>query len=180
MCGEAGQNPFSGYTRVFIPSCGFDWHLGQESTPPFNGFNILSAILDQIDLTSATKIVVGGTRGGGIGAMNLLTHFESLAPAATLLTVVDSAWYPNLPRFATTNFNNPDLVYTLVADLKFTTNSWIGNAFLDPDCKTKWTAVPEFTDEDLVNCLFPYEIADNSAYLDQQKIFFSQVSASIF
>ena len=171
LCGDVGSD-YDDYTRVFIPQCSKDWFLGtgdasDVTSPRFQGSNILTDVLDDISatLTAATKVVWGGTRGGGIGALNQFALINART-SGTVLGVFDSAWIVQVAEFGVTDFTNRDDVFSYNARLKTQSTHWLAAASLDSDCVTRWGAANR------VNCLYASEVVIGAGLAAQNMFFY--------
>ena len=98
----AAENPFAGYTMVFVPYCTGDVHGGTKTveysnngdTRTYHHVGHLNALLalDRIAATwpSATTLVVSGSSAGGYGAFFNYETFRARWPAAKAYLIDDS------------------------------------------------------------------------------------------
>ncbi|GBG26845.1 ABC transporter ATP-binding protein, putative [Hondaea fermentalgiana] len=137
LCDDTAQ--FGDATRVFVPSCTLDWHLGRgDAVNPannyFKGAEVIDAVLDDLQLSrglSATsEVIFGGTRGGGVGA----------AHHAARLTDNDPFVVGN---FATTSYKDLNAAFEFDANLARDSARWIDNAPLSQECVDKFVGSPQ-------------------------------------
>ena len=92
VSGDSSVNPFANFTRIFIPYCSGDLHLGQrnstvsESFPyRFSGHLIIAAAISEVTkffpgLASASHVLLSGSSAGGIGTFRNADFVSSLLP----------------------------------------------------------------------------------------------------
>lgn len=96
--GEA-SNPFSGYTRVYLPYCSQDLHSGTRTTNSsdtfglyFSGHLIFASLLDDLTawhgLAAATEFILTGGSAGGIGVWINANYLASRLPVDCRVTLV--------------------------------------------------------------------------------------------
>lgn len=173
---------YADYIRVYAPACSLDYWLGQgDTTDPtssrFHGADnfraIIKTLIFKYGLGFAAQIVIGGTRGAGLGAIHLQDVAESILnnnndvpgdPTQNasidrqLLSVVDSSWFLNFEEFAPSDAekNSADGVFSIENHFRVNTSNWIGNAELIPSCRAKWIGTNQ-----LYKCLFLSELLSN-------------------
>lgn len=185
---------FGKYKRVFLPSCTLDWWLGNGNNAPgpldaseafrFRGHQLLTNMVMELafnyNLTASSRIILGGTRGGGVAALNLVGEIRDLLAAVhpltdqgalpnvrALETVADSAWFFNAEQFTPTS-DDPELVFSLERELIDTSADWLDTAALNSDCAARWNTS---TPSRLHRCLFSGTLIDS---LPAERILFVQ------
>jgi hypothetical protein len=90
--GDPAVNPFAGYTRVFVPYCSGDLHLGQRNgtvSPSFpfrfSGHLIIGAVIQEMlarfpGFETASEVLLSGSSAGGIGTFQNADFVAELLP----------------------------------------------------------------------------------------------------
>lgn len=138
------SNPFSGYTRVYLPYCSQDLHSGTRTVASpttfgyyFAGHLIFRAVIDALvanhGFGAATEVILTGASAGGIGAWINVNYLTSRVPAAARVTIAPIAgMYFFAYPYAGVNHTSSELV-------DFREAAWPGNvalwaSYIDPAC----------------------------------------------
>jgi len=178
MCGDDAA-VFKDYVRVFVPQCTFDWFLGNSPSGLFSGSNVVTELINVLVATygmdSASSVVLGGTRGGGVAAMNLIPFIRTLLVAknaaftGVMRAIPDSAFFMNIRNFGVTDYSNSAAAFLWDETLRTNTANWIADSAIDPKCKTYSTT----RESDLHRCLYPEYLLEKGSLL-QEKVFVLQ------
>ncbi|KAH9260235.1 hypothetical protein BASA81_001404 [Batrachochytrium salamandrivorans] len=150
LCGDDAH--FYDYVRVYVPSCTLDWFMGDGDDDPsathqlWRGSRVMDSVLLDLKikyaLDTASRVVLMGGGGGGIGVLNNLKRIKAELPQVpNLLAVVDSSFLINFERFANlsrVNMGPGEVAFKLDKELRTNTGSWIASATTDPDCLAYW------------------------------------------
>jgi len=104
LSGDPSINPFASFTRVFVPYCSGDAHLGTRTAVVapdfpyiFAGHNIVSAVithlLDVTTLSRATSVLLSGSSAGGIGAFVNSDFVAAALPRARVRAAPQGGWF---------------------------------------------------------------------------------------
>ena len=173
---------YANYIRVYAPACSLDYWLGtgdstNPGSPRFRGANnfraIIKTLIHKYGLGFAPQVILGGTRGAGLGAIHLQAVAESIlnfndevpgdeAQNASidrqLLSIVDSSWFLNFEEFAPsdTEKNSADGVFNIENHFRVNTTNWIDDSEVISSCKAKWLPSSQ-----VYKCLFLSEVLPN-------------------
>lgn len=181
------DNDIAKFRRVFIPSCTLDWWLGNGtgSNERHRGQRVLRNVLMELtynyNLTLASRVIFGGTRGGAIAVMNLINRIrddleaihDEFDPTDTgrerdLFAVLDSPWFFNTEGFSP-DTAVPDDIYLVENLFRKQTEDWIDGAAFNADCLTR---VGGTSERDLRwRCFLPYELLQD---VGNEKLLFIQ------
>jgi ABC-type multidrug transport system ATPase subunit len=166
LCGDEGA-PFKDDVRVFVPQCSLDWWLGNVTggsnvagdalASRFQGSAVLQAVLDSLvatrALSSATRVLLGGTRGGGLGALHQFARVQAAAPGARVLTVLDSSFFLNVRQFGAVDYSVASQTFRWDSLLQSWSAGWIDGAALSTGCRAQWAPARQ-----LHRCLYPNSV----------------------
>mmetsp|Transcript_7236 Transcript_7236/g.8288 ORF Transcript_7236/g.8288 Transcript_7236/m.8288 type:complete len:1665 (-) Transcript_7236:118-5112(-) len=167
---------FGQFNRILLPSCSVDNWMGQgdvndPSSPRYRGVQNFDAVVDMLiedfGLVNAERIVLGGIRGAGIGALNLLHRLKAKLDVFPVrpgiangvrkyMVIADSAWIINVEKFAPTEADKTTAgaLFPLEQTIIDNSSDWLANAVIHPSCKAKFP-------NELHECFFPSELVKN-------------------
>ena len=103
------RNPFSGWSRVFVPYCSGDMHTGMRTKATaetfglyFSGFHIAMASIDYLaahyglNRTAGTSLVWSGGSAGGVGVFATVDHVAARLPGVRVLGAPVAGFPPDL------------------------------------------------------------------------------------
>lgn len=140
------DSPFGSFARAFVPMCTLDWWLGRGNTKDpsstrFRGAFVVDQVIEHLDaqhnLKGANKIVLVGTRGGGIGALHSAKFVREKLNGPEVITIADSAWFVDIEGFAPVS-EKPNDVFIMDTKLQKDTKEWIEFGRLNEDCDLVW------------------------------------------
>jgi hypothetical protein len=147
MCGD--DDTFGDFIRVFVPHCTADWFLGRGSTPnpsstKFKGADVFDEVIEDlierlnigsgIGATELTKVVLGGTGGGGLGALHNFRRMDERLVPDVGLAIIDSSWLLDIERFSYQERFDGVNRNTLDAYIRNNSLDWIESAAFDKSC----------------------------------------------
>lgn len=104
LSGDPSINPFASFTRVFVPYCSGDVHLGTRTAPVspdfpfyFSGHHIVSAVITHLKevttLSTATSVLLSGSSAGGIGSFVNSDFVAAALPNARVRAAPQGGWF---------------------------------------------------------------------------------------
>ncbi|GBG30839.1 ABC transporter G family member 22 [Hondaea fermentalgiana] len=169
------------FRRVYVPTCTLDWWMGNgtsassESTSSDREFrhrghrvlrNVLMELAWNHNLTMASRVMIGGTRGAAIGVMNMIEqikidlddiHAEFDAVYLTtpksreVFAVLDSPWFFNIEEF-TPETDDASQIFAVENLFRTQSVDWIDNGILNSECVTNQDPGKEW------RCFLPGEL----------------------
>ena len=152
-----GTDPhFQDYNRIYLPSCTLDWWLGNGDDDPshnnslWRGSRVIDALFSILsappyNIQSASRVVLGGSGGGGIGVINNFVRLRTgvLNSIVNVMAVVDSAFLVNVQRFANLSsvfMGTGEVAFQLDSNIRNRVAGWLGSAKIDAQCRAYWGA----------------------------------------
>jgi len=167
LCGDEDAL-FADAFRVFVPQCTKDWFLGTGVTEQtaFKGSLHFDAVLDDltsnIGLAEISVLTLGGTGGGGIGALHQMPRVQALLGAnADVQIIVDSSVATNLAQFGSKATEAKEVALLYDTNLFTNSKAWIESSSIAQECKSAYTPaqVP-------YKCLYVGSVLDLPTYVD--------------
>lgn len=112
MSPDPNDNPdFYNWNHVMIHYCSSDTWTGDvvqsngDWKISFRGDKIVEAVIEDLDIASASELILSGSSGGGTGAMHQLDDIVTLVPNVRVTGLIDSSWEIDYPAFRTASVN---------------------------------------------------------------------------